>query len=82
MIANLVSIGNSKAICLPDIVIEKCQFGNVVELQIENHHLEIHAIKSPRWNWDEQLIEMAKNHDDQLLDNPTPTKWDENEWEW
>jgi len=82
MKANLVSIGNSKAICLPDIILKKCQFGNIVELQIENNHLEIHAIKSPRWGWNEQFVQMAEQGDDQLLDTPTPTKWDENEWEW
>ena len=82
MRANLVSIGNSKAICLPDIILERYQLGNVVELQIEANHLEIHAIKPPRTGWNEQFARMALHGDDKLLDKPTPTKWDETEWEW
>ena len=82
MIVNLVSIGNSKAICIPEIILSQCQFGNVVELQIEANHLEIHAVKPPRTGWNEQFARMAGHGDDKLLDNPTPTKWDETEWEW
>jgi len=82
MRANLISIGNSKAICLPYIVLERCQLSNVVELQIEANHLEIHPVKPPRTGWNEQFARMAGHGDDKLLDNPTPTKWDETEWEW
>jgi antitoxin MazE len=82
MIANLISIGKSKAICLPDMIQEPCQLGNLIEFQVKDNYLEIHPVKSPRMDWDEQLARMAKYGDDKLLDNPTPTKWDETEWEW
>jgi antitoxin MazE len=82
MRVNLISIGNLKAICLPDTVIEQCQLGNLLELQVKENYLELHPVKSPRMGWEEEFARMAKCGDDQLLDNPTPTKWDETEWEW
>jgi predicted DNA-binding antitoxin AbrB/MazE fold protein len=40
------------------------------------------TLKPPRTGWDEQFARMGEYGDDKLLDNPTPTKWDETEWEW
>jgi antitoxin MazE len=39
-------------------------------------------VRRPREGWEEQFRAMAERGDDRLLDEPTPTKWDETEWEW
>ena len=36
----------------------------------------------PRAGWAEAFRAMAEAGDDKLLDEPTPTKFDEEEWEW
>lgn len=36
----------------------------------------------PRAGWAEQLRQMAEAGDDRLIDEPTPTTWDQEEWEW
>lgn len=82
MRVNLISIGNLKARSDPDIILEQCQLGNLLELQVKENYLEIHPVKSPRMGWEAEFTRMAKCGDDKLLDNPTPTKWDETEWEW
>lgn len=38
--------------------------------------------KKPRAGWAEQFCVMAEAGDDQLLDEPTPTTWDEEKWKW
>ena len=38
--------------------------------------------RNPRAGWAEQLRAMAAAGDDKMLDEPTPTKFDEEEWEW
>ena len=36
----------------------------------------------PRQGWAEAFRQMAERGDDRLLDEPTPTAWDEEEWDW
>lgn len=37
---------------------------------------------NPRAGWAEAMKAMAAAGDDKMLDEPTPTKFDEEEWEW
>jgi len=37
---------------------------------------------NPRAGWAEAMRAMAEAGDDKMLDVPTPTKFDEKEWEW
>jgi antitoxin MazE len=36
----------------------------------------------PREGWEDAFVAMAARGDDRLLDEETPTDWDETEWEW
>jgi hypothetical protein len=69
MRVNLISISHLKTICPPDTVIEQCQLGNFLELQVKENCLEIHQVKSLRMGWEEKLTRMAKCGDDQLLNS-------------
>ncbi len=51
-------------------------------MRVEDNKLIIHSIREVRQDWDAQYSSMAANSDDHLIDEFTPTKWDEEEWEW
>ncbi len=78
----VVKIGNSRGIRIPKLMIEQVGLGSEVEIAVQKGQLVIRPINAPRNDWDEKFEAMAKEGDDQLLDTPTPTKWDATEWEW
>jgi len=80
--AHLVKIGNSRGVRIPKIWLEQLNFHEEVELAVESDQIVIRPAHHPRAGWDEQFREMAERGDDQLLDAPTATDWDEGEWEW
>jgi hypothetical protein len=54
----------------------KVFFGKISNL------LGVHLTTRPRFGWDEQFQAMEQRGDDQLLDEPIATNWDQSEWEW
>lgn len=82
MKTNIVRIGNSKGIRLPKAILEQCHLEGTVELEVEDGHLVVRPVDSPRAGWDEVFTKMAKNRQDELLDTDTSTQWDKAEWEW
>jgi antitoxin MazE len=40
------------------------------------------AIGAPRAGWSDAAQRMQKRGDDELMDPPTTTKFDDEEWEW
>lgn len=78
----IVRIGNSRGIRIPKAVIDQLHLSDEVELVVENDHFEVRAGKKPRTGWAEAFKDMAKHGDDKLVDVPTATTWDEEEWEW
>jgi antitoxin MazE len=58
--------------------------GEEVELVTEDGQLVIRPVCHPRHGWDEAFQRMARQGDDQLLDETAVslTQWDGNEWEW
>ena len=78
----LVKIGNSQGIRIPKALIDQLGLGPEIELVVEEDHLEIRKGANPRAGWAEQFRKMAEMGDDKLLDPETPTKFDEEEWEW
>ena len=80
--SKIIKIGNSRGIRIPRTLLEQAGLVDEVEMKVEGHRLIIHSAHSPRAGWDEQFAAMAKNKDDQLLDESIPTRWDEEEWTW
>ena len=78
----IVKIGNSRGIRIPKVIIDQVGLEGEVEISVQSDHLIIRPGSSPRTNWDEQFRAMAERGDDQLLDAPTPTQWDRDEWQW
>ena len=80
----LISVGNSRGIRIPKLLLDQLKFGEEVELSVEQDRLIVRAIGRPRDGWEEQFELMAKRGDDHLLDAEASslTGWDAEQWEW
>ena len=82
MKVSVVRIGNSRGIRIPKPILEECELGDVVELEVKRGQLLIRSAKTARSGWAEAFREMAAKGDDTLLDDGTSTQWDRTEWKW
>ncbi|WP_437742923.1 MULTISPECIES: AbrB/MazE/SpoVT family DNA-binding domain-containing protein [unclassified Sorangium] len=82
MKTRLVRIGNSKGVRLPKPLIEQAGLTEEVELQVRGNTIIIAARKSPRSGWAEAAQRLHAEDGDPMLDAPTPTRFDEAEWQW
>ena len=78
----LVQIGNSRGVRLPKPVIEEAGLDDEVELQVRDGAVIIRALRDPRSGWEDAAEELRSRSGDLLLDPPTPTRFDEEDWEW
>lgn len=81
MKARLVRIGNSRGVRLPKAVIDQVGLDHDVELRVEDNRVVITASLPPRTGWAEAARRLAVESRD-LLDTPSPTRFDEDEWRW
>jgi antitoxin MazE len=79
--ASIIKIGNSHGIRIPKPIIDACNFGQEVELEVQNHQLIIRTPHHPRQNWADAFQKMAASGDDQLLETADP-EWDHEQWQW
>lgn len=49
---------------------------------IKRDDVELPPGRRPRDGWTEVFQQMAERGDDRLIDEPTPTAWDKEEWHW
>ena len=82
MKTRLVRIGNSRGVRLPKPLIEQAGLTEEVELQLRGNTIVIAARPATRAGWAEAARELHAEGRDKLLDSPTPTRFDETEWEW
>jgi antitoxin MazE len=80
--ARIIRIGNSRGLRLPKHLLELTALGDTVELEARQGEIVIRSAPRARAGWAEQFRAMAEHGDDRLLDDPTPTEWDETEWQW
>ena len=79
----IVRIGNSQGIRIPKLLLDQTNFGNEVELELQENCIVIRSVQSSRQGWEEQFKMMADQGDDQLLDESVQlSSWDEEDWEW
>ncbi len=77
----IIKIGNSHGIRIPKPLIRQLGPGRV-EIAVLKKRLVIRPLARPRSGWSKQFRAMARHNDDRLLDEPVPTRWDRDEWEW
>ncbi len=83
MKVNLIQIGNSKGVRLPQAVIKECGFGEQVEMRVEKGSVVLMPVRHPRDGWAAAFERMAACGDDELLIPDTiEHEWDKEEWEW
>ena len=78
----IVRIGNSRGIRVPKGLLDHAQLPDEVELQAEHGRLVVRAARGPRAGWAEAAKAAQAAGDDQLLDAPTPTSFDDKDWQW
>ncbi len=64
---SVISIRNSKGIILSDMIIERYQIKDSLELILENDYIILKPKKLPRVGWEKFFEKMSKNEDDTLL---------------
>ena len=82
MKARIVRVGNSRGIRLPKPLLEQAGLREEVEIHAEPGRIVIEAAARPRTGWADAAREMAGAGEDGLLDEPTPTRFDAEEWSW
>lgn len=82
MKARIVRIGNSRGIRLPKAVLEEAQLEEEVDLTAEPGRIVIRKASRPRAGWETAARRMREQDEDHLMDPPTSTRFDEEEWEW
>ena len=82
MKTKLVRIGNSRGIRIPKPLIEQAGIEDEVELRVTESGILIAAVRAPRAGWEEAAKRQREEGEDGLLDDPTSTAFDDEEWSW
>ena len=82
MKARLVRIGNSRGVRLPKPLIEEAGLTEDVELQVQEGKIIISRVSRVRERWAQAAKKLANREEDRLLDEPTATHFDIEEWNW
>jgi len=78
----IVRIVNSRGIRIPKTLLEAAELGDELELHAGPGRLVIEGVRHARKGWAAVAQRARSRADDQLLDEPTPTRFDREEWEW
>jgi len=77
-----VRIGNSQGIRIPRALLEQAELPEELELHAQPGRLLIRAARRPRAGWAEAAKAMRARSHDTLLDPPTPTRFERDDWTW
>lgn len=83
---DIIRIGNSKGIRLPKAVLEQCELGDEVELEVRGQEIVLRQPKRrPREGWGEAFAKAIEKHgppEEEMLLGEFPNEFDESEWTW
>ena len=82
MKTRLVRIGNSRGVRLPKTLIEEAGLSEEVEIRARQGSIVILPVAGARAGWAEAAQRLRARGQDGLLDETTPTRFDEEEWAW
>jgi antitoxin MazE len=82
MKTHLVRIGNSRGIRLPESLIEQAGLTEEVELRVEGRAIIIARAAAPRSGWADAAKQARQHREERFLEASTPTRFDDEEWEW
>jgi antitoxin MazE len=78
----IVQIGNSRGIRIPKALLDQTQLPDEVELHARPGRLVVQAAKRTRAGWAEAARTMHERGEDRLLDGPSSTRFETEEWQW
>ncbi len=82
MKGRIVRVGNSRGVRLPKPLLEQAGLLDEVEIHAEPGRIVIESAARARAGWADAAREMAAQGEDGLLDAPTPTRFDAEDWTW
>ena len=82
MKSRLIRIGNSRGVRLPKTLIEEAGLKEEVEVRVRKGAVVISAVAEPRAAWAEAARRMHERGDDRLPEEPTATRFDDEDWRW
>jgi antitoxin MazE len=82
MKARLVRVGNSRGIRLPKPFIEEAGLGDDVDIRVKNGAVVIRPAARCRSGWAEAALRARGRGESGLLDEPTSSRFDDEEWKW
>lgn len=78
----IIRIGNSRGVRVPKALLEQAQLSDEVAVSAEPGRLIVMSAHRPRQGWAEAAQALAASGEDRLLDQPTATRFDREEWKW
>jgi len=78
----LVRIGNSRGVRIPKPILEQAGLEDEVTLTVTDSGIIIKSTDRPRHDWAAAARVLSERGEGGLLDEPTPTAFDKEEWEW
>ena len=82
MKTRIVRIGNSRGVRLPKPLIEEAGLPEEVDIRARDGTIVIAPAARPRAGWGEAAQHLRKRDADRLVEPPTPTRFDDEEWKW
>ncbi len=82
MKSKLVRIGNSRGVRLPKPLIDQAGLADQVELRVRKGAIIISPANGPRDGWAEAAKQLRERQEERLVDDLTPTRFDDDEWQW
>ncbi len=82
MKARIVRIGNSRGVRLPKPLIAEAGLSEEVEIRARDGAIVISSAAHPRDGWGEAAKRARARDEHRLLDAPTRTRFDDEQWEW
>lgn len=78
----LIRIGNSRGLRLPKALIDQAGLVDKVQMEVANGGLLIRPAREPRAGWEAECRLLVARGEGTMLDQPTATAFDNEEWEW
>ena len=82
MRAEIVRIGNSRGIRIPKPLIEQCEFGEKVEIKVENKRLIVSRETRLREGWEKMFCSAGDSKMDERPLETVSNEFDRTEWNW
>lgn len=80
--SKIVRIGNSRGVRIPKPLLEQAGLEGRVRLRVVDSGILIERQEAARQGWSEAAELMRERGETGLLDEPTPTEFDDTDWEW